>query len=267
LLANLADLARGLFDALPLVRTVAVGPLDVIISASLLAVVTIGSLDWKTLRTRPLLSWCPSAATRVLGLFVLIYCSFLVGLRSHAAFEGIQVRLLFPALVPAVILAVTVGRLALRPDRRAAVAIVWVMVSAVTIFVDRSYDPRPGSINSRQVQDQPAIRLVQEHFESAPDRRHLIFADDIYLMHFATATPVYRLPPVEALSVLLATVRANSLASDLLFVIGPPGPRASLSDTEGKTYGRELDNIAVRVRQGDDYGVWWVSTVSRTTGR
>jgi hypothetical protein len=56
LLANLADLARGLFDALPLVRTVAVGPLDVIISASLLAVVTIGSLDWKTLRTRPLLS-------------------------------------------------------------------------------------------------------------------------------------------------------------------------------------------------------------------
>jgi hypothetical protein len=60
-LANLADLARGLFDALPLVHTVAAGPLDVIISASLLAAVTIGSLDWKTLRTGAFVSWCPSA--------------------------------------------------------------------------------------------------------------------------------------------------------------------------------------------------------------
>jgi hypothetical protein len=129
----------------------------------------------------------------VLAFFVVIYCSFLVGLRSHAAFEGIQVRLLFPALVPTVILAVTVGRLALRPDRRAAVAIVWMMVSAVTTFVDRSFDPRPGSIDSRQAQDQPAIRSVQEHLESASDRRQLIFADDIYATHFATAIPVYRL--------------------------------------------------------------------------
>ena len=86
-MANLVDLARAVFEALPLVRTVVSGPLDVLVSAALLVGVTLGALDWKTVMSRRPLSWWPAVSTRVVALFVLVYCAVLVVLRSYTAFE------------------------------------------------------------------------------------------------------------------------------------------------------------------------------------
>jgi hypothetical protein len=261
LFSNLTYLARGFFDALPLVRTVVPGPWDLFLSAGPLVIVTIGCVDWNAIRIRALALGVSPVSTRLIGLFVLVYCSLLVILRSHTSFEIITPRLLFPALVPAVILAVAAGRFLIAPERRALVAILWGIGSVAATLAHSPVEKLSLSVSSHAVQNHPTIRMARAHLDSAPNRHHLIFADDFYAVHFATGAPVYRLPPLANLSALVPALRTSDLAGDLLFVIGPPGLRASLSESDAAAYARTLDDLGVSVRRGSDYGVWCVSTM------
>jgi 4-amino-4-deoxy-L-arabinose transferase-like glycosyltransferase len=261
--SNLVYLTRAFFDALPFVRTIVAGPLDLIVSASLLAVVTIGAVDRKKLLAAgPPFSNCSGVFRPPIGVlmvFVVVYCALVVALRSHASFEIIRPRLLFPALVVAVILAIVAGRFAMAPRRRPAVAAVWAIACAVATLTNSPAERVAFAVDSREVQGHATIHLARAHLSSTPIREHVLFADDFYALHFATAAPVYRLPPLASLSTLIGTLRSTGIARDLLFVIGPAGVRASLSEVEQAAYGRALDAIGVRLLRGPDYGVWCVS--------
>jgi 4-amino-4-deoxy-L-arabinose transferase-like glycosyltransferase len=264
---NLVDLVRAIFEALPLLRNVVVGPLDLLASAALLVGVTLGAFDRRAELNRLPLLWWSAVSTRVAAMFVLIYCAILVVLRSYTAFEIIHVRYLFPAMVAALVPAVTAGRLAIRSAFRTAVAILWVGMAAITTCVGRSFDPGPFSVNSPGVQGQSAIRSVQALIKAAPDVRYVILSDDIYAAHFATARPAYGIPPLPLLRGTLAQIRAVAPDIDVVFVIGPPSPRASLDRTEGNAYGQLLDEIAVRVSRMENQGVWHIPPQGQTPGR
>jgi hypothetical protein len=103
--ANLLDVPKGLFDALPLVRSMIPGPADAIISGALLAAPALVALVWHRSRTTHA-SVGRATSPRLLAWTVGVYCSVLVVLRSWTSFEDIGLRLLFPALVCLAVFAV-----------------------------------------------------------------------------------------------------------------------------------------------------------------
>jgi hypothetical protein len=180
----------------------------------------------------------------VLASFIVVHCLLLVIVRSRVGFEVIDVRLLFPALVCLTV--VTFGTLGRRVAGAPgfAVAVVWIAASFTATMLDTSSDPTAGSLSSDRERNQPVIRWAERSLASQLPPRTLIFADDVCGIHFATGRPVLSLPPVSNFD----AVDASRSSTDLLFIVGPPGPRSSLTTgAEREAYERALSKVGAQV--------------------
>jgi hypothetical protein len=258
---NVADVARGLIDALPLVRSFVAGPADAIVSVMLVAAATAFALwPWRDLSrmVRPS-GWTSTALVLVLSAGV--YGVTLIALRSRTAFETIGVRLLFPALVCLVILAV-IQAAGFRNTRSHAVASMWVVFSLAATLLDAAFRPPPASLNGVDEQNQPVLAWARQNLAPRGSDGAVIFADNPYQLHFATGWPVHRLPPLSRLQDL----RAHTPVEHLIFAIGPPTGLSTLQDaSERKRYEDNLDTLAREVQRGEDYAVWCIPTAGHET--
>lgn len=252
-LTNVADVGRGRFDALPLVRSIVPGPADAIVSGTLLALATLLLFVWghRSRRLRPL---DRSSTTRLLALAAGVYCVILIALRSHTDFEEIGLRLMFPALVCLVVVVVVqTSRMSTKSGY--ALGAVWVMFAASATLLEASSHPQPESLTSDNERNRPVIRWVRENLTLSIAQTALLFSDDTYSLHFATGQPIHMLPPAGSLHAL----RANSPVDHLILILGPPTGLSRLLDEPARSvYTDGLDRLAHEIRRGEDYAVWCI---------
>lgn len=254
IVANLADVATGLVDALPLVRSIAAGPGDAILSTALVAAATVVVLVWRRSRARTTAS-NTGTTEWVLALSAGVYCTVLVVLASLTGIEDIGVRLLFPPLVCLVVLAaVQMCRLAGR-NRQGAVGVVWVALSASISCIE--FHPQLDSLTNNSEWNRPLVVWTRENLRHGIGETASIFSDDVYSVHFASGQPIRLLPPVSHLHDL----RANSPVDHLIFVIGPATGLSRLVDEiDRNRYVETLDAHAEDVQRGEDFAAWCIPT-------
>jgi hypothetical protein len=263
--ANLLDVPKGLFDALPLVRSTVPGPADAIVSGALLAAPMLVALVWHRSRTRHA-SVGSATSPRLLAWTVGIYCSVLVVLRSRTSLEDIGLRLLFPALVCLAIFAVIGMCNQVGKSRQAAVGAVWVMCAASAGIVE--FRARPDSLTSSREWNRPVVAWARQNLTPQAAKTAVIFSDDIYPLHFASGQPIHILPPVWTLQEL----RAKLPVDRLIFVIGSHA-ELLMFDAESERNGYEealnqLPGVIQRagdIRRREDYTVWCIPTVRHET--